>query len=262
MASRLSLNLATIRPAPLERKLQAASAAAFGAVGLLVDEMLSLGAPGEEAVRASGLAVSDLGALAGWMGTDRAARGAALARAKQAVGLAARLPCPLVIAHAAREEMEVTAAAAQFRELCQLAAQFQVRVGLEFVGFAPPVDTLAAAWEIVEAAEAENGGLVLDTFHFYRGGSTLEMLERVPGSRLLLVQVADAADIPRRELANRHRVYPGEGAVPLEPILAALSEKGYRGYYSLELQNEDYWRENPVVVAREGLRSLRRLGVA
>lgn len=262
MASRLSLNLATIRRGPLERKLQAASTAGFGAVGLLLDEMLSLGAQGEEAVRASGLAVSDLGALVGWMGTDRAARGAALVRAKQALGVAARVRCPLLVVHPAREEMDATAAGAQLRELCELAAQFQVRVGLEFVGFAPAVHTLAAAWEIVEAAEAENGGLVLDTFHFHRGGSTLEMLDRVPGPRLLLVQVADAVYMPRRELANRHRVYPGEGAVPLDAILAALSDKGYRGYYSLELQNEDYWRENPMVVAREGLRSLRRLGVA
>jgi hypothetical protein len=43
--------------------------------------------------------------------------------------------------------------------------------------------------------------------------------------------------------------------------MAAVRAKGYLGHYSLELHNEEYWREDPVVVAAEGLRSMRRLDI-
>jgi sugar phosphate isomerase/epimerase len=134
-----------------------------------------------------------------------------------------------------------------------------VCVGLEFLGHSPHLSDLATAWGIVEGAEAANGGLVVDTFHFHVGGSSLGMLEPVPGDKIVLVQVSDGPDLPRRELGDGHRLYPGTGEFLLEPLLAALRAKGYAGYYSLELHNEEYWLEDSAVVAREGFRCMQRL---
>lgn len=262
MRSRASLDLVTIRPAPLETKLHAAFSAGFRAVGLIWDEMLTAGESATEEVRLSGLLVSGIGALSGWMDEDRAARGIALARAEQAFELAANLGCSVVIAWPGVEPLEPVAAAGRFRELCHLARPYAVNVGLECVGYARQIGTVSAAWEIVEMAETPNGGLVIDTFHFHRGGSDLEMLAPLPSEKILLVQLSDCLDLPRYELANRHRLYPGSGVLPLEPLLAVLREKGYSGYYSLELLNDEYWQEDPLIVAREGLRSLRRLDIA
>ncbi len=136
-----------------------------------------------------------------------------------------------------------------------------MRVGLEFLGHCESVSDLASAWEIVDLSEAPNGGLVIDTFHFHQGRSALEMIEPVAPDKILLVQVSDAADIPHHHLRDRHRVYPGSGAIPLESLLGAIRAKGYSGHYSLELPNERYWQEDPVLVAREGMRSLRRLEI-
>jgi 2-keto-myo-inositol isomerase len=148
-----------------------------------------------------------------------------------------------------------------FADICRLAEPSGVRVGLEFLGDSENVRDLASAWEIVQLAEAPNGGLVIDTFHFHRGRSTLQMLEPVAGDKIFFVQVSDAVDLPPSELQDRHRVYPGSGAIPLEPLLAAIRNKGYSGYCSLELQNESYWQEDPLLVAREGLRAMRRLEI-
>lgn len=257
--SRLSLNLVSVGPAPLERKLHAASAAGFRAVGLAWEELSQEGEAGAEEVKLSGLEVSDLVALVGWMEEDRTARTVGLARAEQAFELAARLGCGLVTAWPSSQAVELATAAARFRELCRLAAPHQVRVGLEFLGGVAQVSNLRAAWEVVESAGAGNAGLVIDSFHFFRGASDLQMLEPVPGEKLFLVQISDCMDLPRHEMQDRHRIYPGEGVLPLEPLLAALLDKGYSGYYSLELHNEAYWQEDAVVVAREGLRAMRRL---
>jgi len=261
MSSKLSLNLATIRPTPLEKKLRAASTGGFRAVGLLWEEMSQQGEAAIQEVRLSGLSVSELAGISGWMDGDGGARSLPPARGEQAFELAANVGCELVIAWPALGAVDLVAAARQFRELCRLARPFGVKVGLEFVGGSEQVNTLAAAWQIVEAAEAPNGGLVVDSFHFFRGGSAPGMLEPVPGSRILLVQLSDCMELPRHEMRDRHRIYPGQGVLPLEPLLGALRAKGYAGYYSLELHNEQYWREDPVVVAREGLRSMRRLDI-
>jgi 2-keto-myo-inositol isomerase len=168
----------------------------------------------------------------------------------------------LVVAGAGPLGSDVNTAAGYFREVCELAQPFAVEVALEFEGPVGESENLETAWAVVDGAEAENGGLVLDTFQFWGTESTEETLEAVPVEKLSLVQVSDSMELPRYELRDHHRVYPGAGAIPLDSILALVAGKGYHGYYSLELANEDYWAEDPVVVARDGMRALRRVQVA
>lgn len=42
-------------------------------------------------------------------------------------------------------------------------------------------------------------------------------------------------------------------------IKAATKKAGYEGFLSLELFNEEYWREDPEEVAKPGAESLKRL---
>jgi sugar phosphate isomerase/epimerase len=256
-----SLNLATLGPADLADKLHAAAVAGFRAVGLIRADLEEKGEEAVEELRLSELAMSELGNLSGWMDEDRTSRLVALAQAEQAFELAASLGCEVLIARPSIGGPDTFAAARAFCELCRLAEPFGRRVALEFLGLPDQGRDVSEAWEIVEAAEAENGGLLIDTFYFYRGGSTLEMLAAVPGEKIFLVQLSDCPEMPLRQMEDRHRLYPGGGALPLEPVLAAVQDKGYQGYYSLELHNEDYWQEDPVLVATEGWRALRRLEI-
>ena len=261
MPDQAALNLATLGPVALEKKLYAAAAAGFSAVGLLREEMERAGGEGAEELRLSELSSAELMGLSGWMDQDHTSRMLALAGAESTFAASAGLGCSVVIAWPPAEPVDPVTAAGAFAELCRLARPFGVRVGLEFLGDSESISHLAAAWEVVEAADTSNGGLVIDTFHFHRGGSTLEMLEPIPGDSIFLVQLSDCADLPLHELQDRHRVYPGFGAIALQPLLAAISNKGYSGYYSLELHNEGYWHEDPLVVAREGLRAIHRLDI-
>ena len=261
-SSRIALNFRSLGPdRTLEQKFYAASAAGFAAVGL---GQVDIDRPEERArqeLRLSDLAIAEIEAVTGWMQSGSTARSLALVQAEHMFETAADIDASLVLAWPSDEPVEPLAAATYFADLCRAAQPFGVRVGLECLGQSPLVQDLASAWRIVEVAEMDNGGLVIDTFHFYRGGSTVPMIESIPGEKIFLVQISDAPGLPVRELRDWHRLYPGTGAIPLESILAAVRAKGYNGYYSLELQNEEYWKEDPIIVAAEGFRSMRRLDI-
>jgi sugar phosphate isomerase/epimerase len=65
------------------------------------------------------------------------------------------------------------------------------------------------------------------------------------------------AEPPRDEIADAHRVYPGDGVAPLAGLLRDLRAAGFRGALSLELFNREYWKQDPLTVAKTGLERMR-----
>jgi 2-keto-myo-inositol isomerase len=267
MPFKRALNLMTIRGAPLNKKLEIARAAGYEGVGLWIDETDEAARAGDglqgvsRALKDCGLAAAELCFVGGWMYPEEGARQRAYAQAEHAFRMAQALNCGCVAACASADSGELEEAASDFGELCDLARQFGVRVALEFIGDAQQVKDVSTAWQIVELAGRSNGGLLIDTFHFYRGGSALVDLEPVTGDKVFLVHINDAPDLPPAEVEDRDRVFPGDGALPLDVIAATLASKGYAGFYSLELFNEDYWAADPYMIAQEGMRSLQRVGI-
>jgi len=267
--ARVSLNLATIALTPFPRQLQVARETGFAGVGLWftqLERMLAAGAATlptvASALRQQNLAVAELCNVKGWMFTqDRRAQAAALERVKGASRLAEFLGARCLVAVAANTSGSLEAAASDFREVCQAAKPFGCRVGLEWDGHGETVRDLATAWEVVSRADMPNGGLVVDTFHFFLGRSHVSTLADIPADRIYLVQVSDCVDLPPSQLSDADRVLPGSGSIPLPGIIAALHGIGYNGWWSLELHNEQYWREQPFLVAQDGWNALRRLDI-
>ncbi len=126
-------------------------------------------------------------------------------------------------------------------------------IGLAFEFLGKPgcsVPTLDMATEIVQAVDRPNVGLVIDTFHFYAGGSRLEDIARVPLEKLLVVHLNGCEDLPRGELTDAHRLYPGDGVIPIGAILRQLRDLGYDGVCSIEIFRPEYWHQDPREVAR------------
>jgi 2-keto-myo-inositol isomerase len=95
--------------------------------------------------------------------------------------------------------------------------------------------------------------MVIDTFHFYAGGSVLADIGRLPVERLFVVHLNGCEDLPRGQLTDAHRLYPGEGVIPIDGILSGLRERGFDGMASVEIFRPAYWEEDPRVVARTAL---------
>lgn len=147
--------------------------------------------------------------------------------------------------------------AAALAAMAGVARAFGVKVGFEFLGFRTcSVNTLRAARDILDEVGDPIVGLVVDAFHFYAGGSRLEDLD---GSRIFVVHVDDAEPGDPARLGDSQRLLPGEGVIPLKPMIARLEAAGYRGTYSLELFRPEYWAWPPAEIARRGYDSMVRL---
>ena len=143
--------------------------------------------------------------------------------------------------------------------LCDRAADSGLRAHLEFTPFGGIAD-LDRAWEVVSGADRANGGLVFDTWHYLRGRPDPELLERIPGDRVFVVQVSDAAARPQGSLIEdtmRHRRLPGEGDWDLAGVLAPLLRKTGIGSIGAEVLSEELWRRPAEEIGRLAGDSLR-----
>jgi sugar phosphate isomerase/epimerase len=141
----------------------------------------------------------------------------------------------------------------------QWAAAFGVRLALEFRGGDAFCSCLDTALALVEQCREPNVGVCLDVFHYYKGPSKPEDLDRLTVANLFHVQVCDVAGVPREMMTDSDRVLPGEGDFRLEPIVRRLKAIGYDGAVSLELMNPILWQANPKQVVELGLLAVERL---
>ncbi len=111
-----------------------------------------------------------------------------------------------------------------FAELCDLASDCGALVHLEFIPMTP-ISDVATAWRIVDEAGRANAGILVDSWHFFRGSARLDDLEAVPGERIFAVQLDDALLQPGTELWHdtQHRLLPGDGQLDLDALVAVLS---------------------------------------
>ena len=120
------------------------------------------------------------------------------------------------------------ACAAAFGAVCDRAAAHDLRVGIEFVPWTRVPD-LATAAAIVERADRPNGGVMLDTWHLFRGGGSVTDVAAVPAELIVGIQVNDAPEVKRNARvyqAVQHRLLPGDGVIGVAAILADLDARG------------------------------------
>jgi 2-keto-myo-inositol isomerase len=137
-------------------------------------------------------------------------------------------------------------------ELADIAEKYQVSLAFEFLGQTDcSVQTLDLCNEIVETVNRPNVGSVIDTFHFYAGNSTFEAIEKMKPEKLFIFHINDAEDLPKESLTDAHRLYPGEGILPIREIKQRFDKIGYDRMVSIEIFRPEYWAEDPFEVARK-----------
>jgi 2-keto-myo-inositol isomerase len=144
--------------------------------------------------------------------------------------------------------------------LAEIAGAHNLHLGFEFLGFADCwVNSLAMARDIVRKLASPHTGLVIDTFHFYLSGEPMEMLSDLQPGELLLFHVNDVENLPRAELADEHRILPGDGVIPLKEMWTQLRERDLITHASLELFHPGYWQQQPEAFLPPALASMKRI---
>lgn len=157
----------------------------------------------------------------------------------------------------------VEEAAEGFGSLCDRAADHGLLVGLEAVPEMTNIETLALAYEIVERANRDNGGLCFDSWHLTRSTNNVSDLESIPGEKILSTQWNDG---PLEKVFDDYytdtlstRLPPGQGEFSLSDMILAFRSIGSPAPIGLEVPSRDLW-ECPILDAAEmsiqGMKSL------
>lgn len=137
------------------------------------------------------------------------------------------------------------------RELANIAKPFGVRLGFEPVVFTP-FRTLERVLEIIDAAERENIGIVVDTFHHFAAGCAWDEISKLDARLIASAHISDAMEKKGEEWRDDDRdVLPGEGVIPLKEGIDAIRNTGYEGVWAVEMMGKSHWEWDPSVLAAE-----------
>ncbi|MEE2709125.1 MAG: sugar phosphate isomerase/epimerase [Gemmatimonadota bacterium] len=181
---------------------------------------------------------------------------------REASEIAEAIECPLLLvcADAPPEGVELDEAYDAMANVASTYADWAedhgVKIAIEPLGRHPFIPGPNEALEIIERAEHDSLGLMLDTFHYYKSDISMEDIRKVPLEHLLIVHVNDCEDLPREELTDGHRLHMGRGILPLHMFLGILKDKGYEGALSVEIFREEYWKQVPEAISRDAKAAL------
>jgi sugar phosphate isomerase/epimerase len=265
------LNTATIRGQKLSlvEEVEIAAKAGYQAIEPWVEEIQRYVSRGGKAAELK-QRISDLGLIvpsaigfADWISDDDVRRAAGLEQWKRDAELVAsiggiRMAAPPAGAY--NIAIELQRVAQRYRKLLEISGSLGIVPELEMWGGAKTLSRMSQiAYVLVEAAHPEACGL-LDVFHIFKGGSGFAGVRMFNRSTLHVVHVNDYPAGLNRERANdSERIYPGDGSAPILTLLRDLKSIGYRGLLSLELFNQNYWHQDPLVVARTGREKIQAL---
>lgn len=199
-----------------------------------------------------------------WIVDDDAARAAGLEQARREMRLVAaiggtRIAAPPIGLHRPGDvSPPLPVIADRYRALCEVGDQEGVTPELELWGFSPTMSKLAELAYVVTAAAHRRACVLPDFYHIYKGGNDFESLSKIEAAAMPCFHINDyPASIPIDQIGDEDRVFPGDGDCDLPSIIAMLIGNGFRGTFSLELFNPEYWQRDATEVCREGLRKSR-----
>lgn len=148
----------------------------------------------------------------------------------------------------------------RMQQLAEAGRARSVRINLEFLGGLPLNGTLGTGIELVNRVNHDHFGLLFDLCHYYTSASHLEELPLLGADKLFMVHVDDARPLPMELLRNEDRCFPGEGRINVAGLLNHLyNQANYRGYYTVELYDQQIWALDPQEVMERLAHSLTQL---
>jgi 2-keto-myo-inositol isomerase len=263
---RLALHMWTIDTTPLAIQLDAAREAGYDAVELRrIDfkrcfEAGMSNAQVLDLVKMSGMTVGVLGVEYGWLFAKGEDSKRIFGVFRESCENAVALDCGMLMSAPGPFVGTVPEAIANLRVAGDIAAEFGLKLAIEFNSQHPVLNNMAVQREIVSAAAKKNVGLLLDAYHLARSGAPGASFADVPGEDIFCFQYSDLSPTPVTGVARpTDRLAPGKGTVRWREVLGLLAQKGYTGYLSYEAPNPELWARSPFEVAREGVALTRAL---
>ena len=262
----LVMNSSTIRPASLEEKLKVTAEAGWDGIELWINDLEDHEKNGGnlkdlgKRIKDMGMYVPNIIGLWNCMPDTKEAFQESLKDTRERMRRSADVGSLYVAAIPApdRENFDLKLGAAMYRELMRIGREdYNINVAFEFVGFLKGVHRFGQASAIAIDANDDAASLIMDTFHLFRGGSGFNAIKHVQGNFIANFHWNDVpGDVPREEQGDEHRLYPGDGILPLAQVLQDLKAIGYERALSLEIFHRGYWEQPAEKTAKDGLEKM------
>jgi 2-keto-myo-inositol isomerase len=267
------LNTATIRGQKLGivKEIEIAAKAGYDAIEPWVDSLENYVKEGGTAkdlgqrFSDAGLTLESAIGFPEWIVDDEARRAQGLERAKREMDLVAqaggkRLAAPPAGA-TELPKLDFGAAVERYRALLQAGDEVGLVPQLELWGFSKNLHRLGECLGVAMETGHPKACVLADVYHLYKGGSDFHGIRLLGPEAIQVVHMNDyPAEPPRDKIDDSHRVYPGDGVAPIAEILRLLQRTGGRKVLSLELFSRQYWAQDALTVAKDGLAKMK--GVA
>ena len=268
-APRFCLNTSTIRgqKLTLPQTIDILAEVGYDGIEPWIGEIRSFAESGgkledlRKQLRDSGLTVDSAIGFARWIVDDDTERAKGMENMKRDMELVrsiggTRIAAPPVGA-TDQTDLNLFRAAERYHDLLELGRSMEVTPQLELWGFSKSLSRLGELIFVAVEAAHPDACLLPDVYHIYKGGSEFPGLKMINGQSIQVMHMNDYPNIPRDKIGDADRVYPGDGDAPIAAILSDLRAAGFKGTFSLELFNRDYWQQDAKVVARTGLEKMK-----
>ncbi len=175
---------------------------------------------------------------------------------RERMRMASDIGCEFVqaIPNQVGENYDHSFVAACYRELLEIGINdYGIKPALVFVKMFP-IKTLGQAAAIALDADHPEARIFPSLYHMYISTGGFTVLKDLNGDLFAIFQYNDAPKgMAIDEMEDQHRVFPGDGILPLSQILRDLKATGFKRCVSLELYNPDYHKRDLLEVATTGL---------
>jgi sugar phosphate isomerase/epimerase len=231
--------------------LAGTAAGGFRSIGLdlwSIDAHLATGGTVASVRRAmddNGLLCTDLAVLL--VTADRASTVATATRIAGFADVLGGSICGVAIASA----VDRAAMVRTLRDCASVVTDHGMRLAIEYTPYSP-IGTLEHAFDLCEAIGWNRAGIMLDSLHVARTGTSYDDIRNLDASTLPLVQFSDASAAPEPDVLtdSRHfRLLPGDGELPLDQFVAAVRSTGFDGIVAAEVLSRVLRHDDPAYVA-------------
>ncbi|WP_236979891.1 sugar phosphate isomerase/epimerase family protein [Membranihabitans maritimus] len=260
----ICLDTATIRTAgSLEKKVDIAIQAGYDAIEPWDGELAEFEKNGGnlkelgQKIRDNGLFVPSMIGLWGCIPQNEEAFQQSLQGTRNRMRMAAEIGCGHVqaIPNEVGENYDHGFVTSCYRRLLEIGIEeYDIIPSLVFVKMFP-LKTLGQAVAVALDADHPDAKVIPDVYHMYISKGGFNGLKKLDGSMISIFQFNDApGGMEIDQMQDKHRVYPGDGILPLPEILSDLKDTGFNGCVSLELYNPEYHKQDLLQVAKTGLK--------
>src|SRR5262249_25934444 len=217
---RLALHMWTIDTTPLATALDAAKQAGYDAVelrrtdfkrcydaGMSTSAVLGL-------IKKSGIPCGVLGVEYGWLFATGEESKRLFNVFRESCENAVALGCDTLMSAPGQGNGPVKDAISYLKEAGDIAAEYKLKLAIEFNSQHDVLNSLDVLTELIEGANKPNCGYLIDAYHFTRSGAGGRGFEKVPAEKIFCFQYSDLSPNPVTGVRRpTDRLPPGKGVV-------------------------------------------------